>query len=530
MRLLKRAADEAKKNVVLITSEAGLLPLAGAAGVHVAKTLDSAPSIPSAPDSDDKEETVNEESAEVRDTEITAATAGAIAVGALAGLPPKDEVETLELDDEEEAVTGTDDGTGHVDLKAPVVKKDSKLKVPNFNKFRVSLFVIGALLVLLIGGFIYANNVLPKAVITINTDAVAVNTSINTTLSSTATTLDLTTSTVPAKVVSTPKTFTQTATATGKKNIGPKATGKVTLSLKDCSQPQVTIPAGTGVSTGSLTFTTQQSATLTRVMAGTTCINSSNLSYSTATVDVIAQSGGLKYNIAVTTYTVAGFSTLVSASGTAMSGGDDKIQTVLSQSDIDSATAKIVTDNPIVKQDLATQLTKAGFTPILSTYVASAPVVTASANVGDVVDSVTVTNVITYTMFGVKDSDLKALVDNNIKSQIDTVKQSILTEGLSTGTFTLQTSTATTAQVTIATTATVGPQLNAATIAKQAAGKKIGDVKSLLQGNPDVTSIDIKLSPFWVTSVPKNYKKVTVIISKPSKVTPTTNSNAATNP
>src|SRR5580693_8910099 len=49
MKLLKRAADAEKKNAVLITSEAGLLPLAGIAGVHVAKTLTSKPEIPLPP-------------------------------------------------------------------------------------------------------------------------------------------------------------------------------------------------------------------------------------------------------------------------------------------------------------------------------------------------------------------------------------------------------------------------------------------------------------------------------------------------
>src|SRR5579884_323732 len=49
MKLLKRAADSSNKNLVLITAEAGLLPLAGAAGIHVAKTLSSRPEIPSAP-------------------------------------------------------------------------------------------------------------------------------------------------------------------------------------------------------------------------------------------------------------------------------------------------------------------------------------------------------------------------------------------------------------------------------------------------------------------------------------------------
>src|SRR5918911_5581071 len=61
MKLLKRAADSSKKHLVLITSEAGLLPLAGAAGVHVAKTLTSKPVIPLAPQAiDDGEETVEE--------------------------------------------------------------------------------------------------------------------------------------------------------------------------------------------------------------------------------------------------------------------------------------------------------------------------------------------------------------------------------------------------------------------------------------------------------------------------------------
>src|SRR5438270_1969810 len=66
MKLLKRAADSAKKNLVLITSEAGLLPLAGAAGVHVAKSLTSKPEIPAGPPGmEDTEETVDEAEADV---------------------------------------------------------------------------------------------------------------------------------------------------------------------------------------------------------------------------------------------------------------------------------------------------------------------------------------------------------------------------------------------------------------------------------------------------------------------------------
>src|SRR3989344_8383697 len=65
MKLLKRRADSGGKRVVLITSEAGLLPLAGAVGLHAAKTLQSKPEIPPPPDvSDKKEALVDAESGE----------------------------------------------------------------------------------------------------------------------------------------------------------------------------------------------------------------------------------------------------------------------------------------------------------------------------------------------------------------------------------------------------------------------------------------------------------------------------------
>ncbi len=101
MKLLKRAADEAKKHVVLITSEAGLLPLAGMVGLHVAKSLTTKPEIPLAPNQDEGEETVEELTGEppTDGDGVNPETAAAMTVGALAGMPPKDEVETVELDD-----------------------------------------------------------------------------------------------------------------------------------------------------------------------------------------------------------------------------------------------------------------------------------------------------------------------------------------------------------------------------------------------------------------------------------------------
>src|ERR1035437_2136755 len=47
MKLLNKTAEDAGKHVVLVTSEAALMPLAGVAGVFVAATPTSKPSVPS---------------------------------------------------------------------------------------------------------------------------------------------------------------------------------------------------------------------------------------------------------------------------------------------------------------------------------------------------------------------------------------------------------------------------------------------------------------------------------------------------
>ena len=184
MKLLKRAADESKKHLVLITSEAGLLPLAGAAGVHVAKTLNSKPEIPLAPTANDDEESVDEDE-DITDDLDTEKTVGELAGAGAAATVGADGVETLELDD--------DDLPEDLDKPAPAAKsfkpkdgkgkKDKKLAIPNFERFRLLLIGGGILLVLLIIGLVFAMSVLPKATITIDTDASNVNTNANLALS-----------------------------------------------------------------------------------------------------------------------------------------------------------------------------------------------------------------------------------------------------------------------------------------------------------------------------------------------------------
>jgi hypothetical protein len=69
----------------------------------------------------------------------------------------------------------------------------------------------------------------------------------------------------------------------------------------------------------------------------------------------------------------------------------------------------------------------------------------------------------------------------------------------------------------IQTVAEVGPSINTADVAKNAAGKKSNEIKSDIAANPDVTEVTVKMSPFWVNKAPKNVNKITVTVAKPTK-------------
>src|SRR6266568_4360368 len=106
MKLLKRSAQTAKKNIVLVTTETGLLPLAGAVGLHVAATPQSRPEIPSVgPSGSDGESMSESDDSGGQEMGYTSFNAGNRPVGELAGASQdSQEVETLRLPEDEEPV------------------------------------------------------------------------------------------------------------------------------------------------------------------------------------------------------------------------------------------------------------------------------------------------------------------------------------------------------------------------------------------------------------------------------------------
>lgn len=499
MKLLKRTTDEAKKHVVLITSESSLLPLAGSVGLHVAKSLQSKPEVPDAPDQpDDQAETVEEDELPVDKNK---------SIGELNG----DDEEAIELDDIDEENPAEQKG-----LKAVLKGKNRKLHIPNFGRFRLWIFVgTGGLILLVVCGFL-AFSVLPKAQIVVKTDSEALDISQDITVKAgDNVTLDVQKGIVPAQKQETSKEISQEAAATGQKNNGEKATGSVDMAGKDCSGPSYTPPtdvlSGSGITVNGKTYVTQKKASFTphSFDSGSGCF-----SYKANNIDIVAQNAGADANVSGAAFVVAGRSD-VTAMGSA-SGGTDDIIKVISQSDIDSAKQKITNqDAEAVKQELIAALQGKDLRPVESSLTTTTPHTEESAKAGDQADKVTVTQKVTYSMLGVRNDDLQQIITNAVTGRIDPQHQSILDYGLGKATFTSLTTQPEATTIGLQTTVVAGPNLDAGEIKKQILGKKANDAKEVIQQYPGVTDVRVTYSPFWVSSIPKKSGKVTLTIEKP---------------
>ncbi len=524
LKLLKRASEKVGKNIVLITSEASLLPIAGMVGLHVAKTLQSKPEIPAHPNHAD----INSESEiDLEDNELDLTDSQNVPVGELASVSgvaatttpkeinPSDIDETIDISNNHliDDAVGTGSRQDKSSSKKDKKKKDKKnkdLKVPNFNRFRKILITAGIVIVAIILLFLVFGSTFNKANISIQTQTTPAQVNLTLNLDTSAKTLNNRTLTVPAVSQSTSKSSNETVATTGQINNGTKAAGSVIVSAP-CQPIFPVLPSGTSLSSGGISFTTQASVKLSSLNPGPGCSLSGK-------VNIQAVNGGINGNLAANSSFAIPGSLYVSYSvsnNDALSGGTDDMVSAVAQSDIDNANQKFTTQNTgSIKTALQNQLTQAGLVPINDTFSTGTPKTSVSPALGSQAKNVTVTQTVSYTMLGVQKTYLSDLINQSVKKQINTSQQSIIDDGVNSAQFTVIQSSASTAQVTMQANALVGSDLNVSTIKSQIVGLKSADVKSNIKAYPGVTNVTVKFSPFWVNSVPKQQNKITVNISK----------------
>jgi hypothetical protein len=62
----------------------------------------------------------------------------------------------------------------------------------------------------------------------------------------------------------------------------------------------------------------------------------------------------------------------------------------------------------------------------------------------------------------------------------------------------------------IVATAKIGPKIEDSVVKESSKGKRYGEIQSSLEAIQGVDSVDVKFSPFWVTTAPNDVKKINV--------------------
>lgn len=496
LKLLQKAAKTATKTVVLITNDQALSALAAGVAMPVAKNLQSKPEIPeiTALDVDD-EDIINGDELPVGDLAQTA-PAAATPTPAPKVTPPS---------------TPTPPPSRSVTPMAASAAKNAPKKgprVPNFEIFRKNVFLFVAIGVVLLAGLIWAIFFAPHATVTITakTNAVNINQQLNLVPNGT---LDAAQKVLPAIVQQTKKTNSVDFDATGKKEVGEKATG--TVSFENAGGDSVTIPAGTQATTNAgLVFLTNTSVTVPKATLtfGNEC-GADHLCPGTSTTGVTAIGPGTKYNGATGSVS-GGFNGATGALTNPTSGGTDRTATVVSQDDIDKAKGQLTAqDTEQIKKELKKQF-KGDVIIIEESFKADAADPVSSPKVGEEATAkAKLTAETTYTLVGVMRSDLKSVFNTYLKTQINSDDQKIYADGDEAVNFSQFQPADKNYTVKVQADGQVGPKIDDAALKPQLVGKRAGEIQQMVNGIQGVEDVDTKFSPFWVTTAP-GANKITI--------------------
>ena len=488
MRLLNRAAENAEKRIVLITSDQALSGLAAAARIPVAKTLQSRPEIAEIPaiDVDDGDDVID---------------GSEIPVGELADKAiPK---ARNKADDAIDAAIAEDEKPSKPAKPAKSAGK-GKPKVPDFNVFRKKLVLIGGGIALFIVFIVWAIWFAPHATVVITAKTTTSTVDKSVTLKQDGK-VDAANNIVKSLRQEQKKDISVDFTPTGKKKVGEKASGTMHLVRTSVSSLTLIIPAGTSFSSGDYTFVSTEPASLSG-----TSIGPGGVIQSVATVKVQATQVGSEYNLSSRSYSsnVSGFS----AAGTAMSGGSSREVTVVSADDVAKAKVKLDAQKDASLQSAVKALFPSSSIVINESYQEARSNPTPSVAIDhEASGTVQLKTTVTASMQGIDRSDMKQFLEDTLKKEIGSKKnQKIYNDGSNEVKFAQYSERNNAVQVRLTANAKIGPEIDEHKVKEQVKGRNYGDVQSSLESIEGVQDVDTKFSPFWVRTVPNNDKHISI--------------------
>ena len=523
LKLIARTAKIHDKAIVVVTTDPTLMKMAALSSLPFAKNLSSRPTLPSEFNEADLEYPVKAKKSGLNEEiEINekAASSGSVSRVRTANEDAANRANTtsnltknstMNLDSEEVAKNSEDEESDNHPKK--ILTLDSL-------KNRIIIGVVAA--VLLIGSFVWAFILAPAAKISVKIKTIAENFSENVSFVTDA----------KQAVSKDGKFFLETASleknsevefeATGEKNVGDKATGELRLiatfdmstTTATASRPDVaTVPQGSAFAYRNLNFLTNQEVKISWDGSISNCDagRHSGKCQVAKTVKATAIEGGAKYNIeAVSSGWQSSVAGVEGYANSAFKGGTDKIQKIVTASDITKAKEKL-TEADGVKEELFEKVPSDDI-KIEDSY----KKVTADPTSSPAVDQPTENGkakLTAKTTYSVNYVD-KAAVEEYVKSVVSTRlggDQKIY----ETGNIFIEKFQNNNNSVTAKIKATLktGPEVTEQSVLEKSLGKKVGEVTTLIKSINGVSDVEVNTSFPWVRQIPNDANKVSIKIT-----------------
>ncbi|MDO4759441.1 MAG: hypothetical protein Q4A30_01485 [Candidatus Saccharibacteria bacterium] len=517
-KLVAKVAKASDKAVVIVTVDPALIKMSAAAGLPVAKTLQSRPIMPSELQSEPSistpeliEEAPETEmltsKTEVKTPDISNTTSQPQSADS-SKTPPTSNSAELQLNSVELEDAAQSETSGSA----------SKTKIPDFNKYRKWIILGVSVVVVLIIFGIWALIFAPAAEIMVAVRSVSNNFSENISF---VTQSDQSNTSEGRFLLEEQKYSEDTTiefTATGKKDIGEKATGELVVMtyFRGSGTHSRSIPVGTVFKyQNDLQYNATAATTLDWDGADGSCQNPGRIGLQgclrTAKVKVQATQSGEKYNlIPHSDGWSLGLNGVYAYSETAMTGGTTKLITVIQQSDIDQAKEKLLASNDTDgKEKLLAQI-RSDILPIELSFKATAHDPVSTPALGEEVKDGQKANLkatTSYTIFGVDQVAIKEHIKSITEAKLasdqkfyNTTTPFIERFSENAGKYTAK----------LKATTQSGPKVTEQDIMEKSKGRKIGEVQSLIKSINGVKDVRVNTSYFWVYAIPDDPNKIKI--------------------
>lgn len=493
VKLLKKSAKDSKKDLVLVTNDKITKNLAGAAGIAVASSVKAMAHVPDI------------EQPPSRGAEAIVIDPGKEAQAKADQADKSDKPSDQGFQSKHIDLDGEADPEAEESLKPISSKSKKDKKVPNYGKLNKRIW-IGASVFGVVLVAILALTFLPTGKVTLLVNAKKTSLNFNFILDAASSSSDINAQTLAAQKLEITKDSSFEITATGKKEVGTKATG--TIALKNCDDVSThSLPAGSGLTSGGKTFVTAQAVSIPAGSAGGGVVNCS----SAIDVQITATAPGESYNLGASNFALTGFSSLYKATGQT-SGGTTKTITILSAEDITIAKKQAEEQSKSAADELAK---KAGSELQLFKSTIQADFVEFKTSVAQdaEADKVSVNSKIKYTGFAAKTADVNKLFDGQIQIDLKGNKE-VYENGSQNGTYTTTKQfSPEKLQLNVKTSAYYGDPIDKPAIAKQVAGKAKKDVSDIVKQSGDqITGAQVEVNPDLLPNMPVMSGRITIDI------------------